>query len=148
HYFLPRRYEDPFGYNGTVDFDTHDLLTIRTADAVGNTVSADSDYRVLQPKLVTDPNGNLAEVAFDTLGLAAGSAVMGKVMENLGDSLAALRTDLTQAEIDRFFSDPKGPPAAELLGHTTTRIVYDLGRFYRTRHANPESPEKWQPAFS
>ena len=41
----------------------------------------DHDYRVLQPFRVTDPNGNRAEVAFDTLGLVAGTAVMGKATE-------------------------------------------------------------------
>ena len=40
--------------------------------------SAEHDYRVLQPFRMTDPNGNRAEVAFDTLGLVAGTAVMGK----------------------------------------------------------------------
>jgi RHS repeat-associated protein len=148
HFFLPRRFEDPFGNSGTVDFDVHNLLAIRTEDAVGNTVSAENDYRVLQPKLVADLNDNRAEVVFDTLGLVAGSAVMGKVTEHLGDSLAEFRADLTQAEIDQFFGDPKGSPAATLLGKASARIVYDPDRFYRTRNANPDNPEQWHPTFA
>jgi hypothetical protein len=46
---------------------------------------------VLQPAEVTDPNGNRAAVAFDVLGLVAGTAVMGKTSESLGDSLPASR---------------------------------------------------------
>ena len=42
-----------------------------------------NDYRVLQPALVTDPNRNRTEVAFDTLGMVVGTAVMGKPEENL-----------------------------------------------------------------
>jgi RHS repeat-associated protein len=148
HFFLPRRFEDSFGQSATVDLDAHDLLIKRTVDAVGNTVSAEGDYRVLQPKLVTDPNGNRAEDAFDTLGQVAGSAVMGKVTENLGDSLAGFRADLTQAEIDQFFRDPKGLRAAALLGKATTRIVYDPSCLYRSQKADPDHPEKWQPAFA
>ncbi|MEO6935532.1 MAG: RHS repeat-associated core domain-containing protein [Collimonas sp.] len=133
HFFLPRRFESPFGINSTADFDKHDFLTSRTADALNNTVRADNDYRVLQPQLITDPNGNRSEVMFDTLGLVAGSAVMGKTTENIGDNLDNFRADLTMAEIELFFADPKGPLAAELLHQASTRIVYNPDAFYRTR---------------
>ena len=148
HFFLPRRFEDPFRSNSRVDYDVHDLLAVRTVDAQDNTMSADNDYRVLEPKLIIDPNGNRSAAAFDTLGLVCGSAVMGKVIENVGDSLADFRADLTQAEIDQFFSCPKGSSEAMLLGPATTRIVYDPGRFYRTRKTNPDHPDKWQPSFA
>ncbi len=88
HFFLPRRFEDPFGNSSSVDYDTpHNLLVVRTVDAVANTVAAANDYRVFQPALLTDPNGNRAAVSFDVLGMVAGTAVMGKTSENLGDSL-------------------------------------------------------------
>ena len=79
HFFLPRRYRDPFGQDASVDFDADDLLMAETRDALGNRVTVDAnDYRVLQPRLVSDPNRNQAAVAFDTLGMVAGTAVMGK----------------------------------------------------------------------
>jgi hypothetical protein len=53
----------------------------------------------LQPFRVTDPNGNRAEVAFDTLGLVAGTAVMGKTTETKGDSLKEFVTDLTPEQL-------------------------------------------------
>jgi RHS repeat-associated protein len=154
HFFLPRRFEDPFGNSTTVDHDDpHDLLVVRTADALANTVTSANDYRVLQPALLTDPNGNRSAVVFDGLGLVVASAAMGKKTEKLGDSLAQFTTDVTQmtqgqiaadpaqADIDAFFASPRGPSAAALLGGATSRFVYDLGRYVR-------SPGSASPAFA
>ena len=60
HFFLPRRYRDPFGPDIPVVTYDHDLLVGRTrATHSDNRVHvAANDYRVLQPGLVTDPNGN------------------------------------------------------------------------------------------
>ena len=84
---------------------------VETRDALGNRVTVDAnDYRVLQPRLVSDPNRNQTEVAFDTLGMVVGTAVMGKPLPAPveGDSLAGFVTDLTQAQLDAFFdaADP------------------------------------------
>ncbi|MEO6936485.1 MAG: RHS repeat-associated core domain-containing protein, partial [Collimonas sp.] len=138
NFFLPRRFENPFGYSITADFDTHDLLNIRTADALANVVHAENDYRVLRPQSVTDANGNRSEVAFDTFGMVAGSALAGKTCEHLGDSLDGFRADLTTAEIALFFANPAGAISAEILGRASTRTVYEPDRFFRIR----------QPAFS
>jgi len=76
---LPRRFEDPFGNATSVDYDDpHDLLVVRTVDALNNTVVASNDYRVLASTLLTDPNGNRAAAVFDIVGLVAGTAVMGR----------------------------------------------------------------------
>ena len=48
------------------------------------------------------PNGNRSAVSFDILGMVAGTAVMGKATENLGDSLATFTADLSQAQIGNF----------------------------------------------
>ena len=71
HFFLPHRFRDPFAESASLAYDANDLLLTSTTDPVGNTVTAVNDYRVLQPRMLTDPNGNRAEVAFDTLGLVA-----------------------------------------------------------------------------
>ena len=123
---------------------------VETRDALGNRVTVDAnDYRVLQPRLVSDPNRNRTEVAFDALGLVVGTAVMGKPLPAPaeGDSLTGFVADLTQAQLDAFFdaADPHASAPALLQG-ATTRIVYDLDRFRRTRQANPDDPTKWQPA--
>jgi len=142
HFFLPRRFRDPFGNEANVAYDDHDLLVRETVDAIGNTVtvgerasdgtsSNGNDYRVLQPAAVTDPNGNRSKVAFDALGLVVGTAVMGKLSDSpqVGDVLDSnFVADLPQTAIARFLQDPKGQAAA-LLGTATSRIVYDVNRF-------------------
>ena len=149
HFFLPRRYRDPFGQDAFVDFDANDLLMAETCDALGNRVTADTnDYRVLQARLVSDPNRNQTAVAFDTLGMVAGTAVMGKPppAPAEGDSLTGFAADLTQAQLDDFFDAPDPHATAHaLLQGATTRVVYDLDRFRRTHQASPEEPATWQP---
>ena len=150
HFFLPRRFESPFGSTSTVDYEVpHDLLPLTTNDATGNITTAVNDYRVIAPSLLTDANNNRAAVSFDALGLVVGNAVMGKVTESLGDLLTGFSPDLTQAEIDAFYSaaDPH-TLAAPLLGNATSRIVYDVHRFQNSRAAAPADPTKWQPSFA
>src|SRR5262249_12607408 len=96
HFWLPQRFRDPFQHDAWVRYDAYDLLVLETADALQTPVTAGTrdsqgavtngnDYRLLQPALLTDPNGNQSAVAFDVLGLVAGTAVMGKNGE--GDTL-------------------------------------------------------------
>jgi RHS repeat-associated protein len=128
HFFVVRRYRDAFGNFTRVDYDRHDLSPVETTDPVGNVIRADLDYRVLSPRLVTDPNGNRSQVAFDALGRVAGTAVMGKSGEGLGDSLDDFEPDLVPAQLQAFFANPHGR-AVRLLGEATTRIVYDAQRY-------------------
>jgi RHS repeat-associated protein len=149
HFFLPRRYRDPFAQDAIVEFDDHDLLLTETRDALGNRITVKAnDYRVLQPRLVSDPNRNQTEVAFDALGMVVGTAVMGKPVPAPveGDSLGGFVSDPAQPQLDDFFDTADPLTAAALLKDATTRIVYDLDRFRRTRAANPDDPTKWQPA--
>ena len=90
HFFQPRRFTDPFGHTTAVRYDRYDLLIQETRDPLGNLVTAGErdaddqvvtlalDYRLLAPRLVSDPNRNRTAVAFDTLGRVCGIAVMGK----------------------------------------------------------------------
>ncbi|RPI90947.1 MAG: toxin, partial [Planctomycetaceae bacterium] len=165
HFFLPRRFRDPF-HTATfstelfVSYDPYDILPLETCDPLGNRVTAGErdidptqpllsrglDYRVLQPALVMDANRNCTAVAFDALGLVAGTAVMGKPEEipRPGDRLTdSFATNLTTAELNQFLADPRGPNAAALLGDATTRIVYDLKAFHRSK-----STAATQPAYA
>lgn len=135
HFFLPRKFTDPFGQRTTVDYDDRNLLVVKTQDALTNTVSAQNDYRVLQPRLLTDPNGNRSEVAFDALGLVVGTAVMGKEHEPdgqaKGDKLGHdFNANLDPKEIEDFFNAERPhEPAVKLLGEASTRILYNLDCF-------------------
>jgi RHS repeat-associated protein len=137
HFFMPRRYRNPFGQTSFVDFDAYDLLIASTRDAIGNRVTVETnDYRVMQPSVISDPNRNRTEVIFDTLGLVVGTAVMGKPLPAPveGDSLSGFVTDLTPAQLDSFFgaADPH-ELAKTLLSGATTRAIYDVDRFWRTQ---------------
>jgi RHS repeat-associated protein len=132
HFFLPHRYRDPFGNITRVRFDPHDLAPIEITDAVGNTARAEFDYRVIAPRLLTDPNGNRTEVAFDALGRVAGTAVMGKTGEAIGDSLRGFEPDLSAHRLRAFLEDPRGSALA-LLADATTRTVYDVERYFHSQ---------------
>ena len=130
HFFSPRKFADPFDHSSLVDYDPHDLLLIKTEDALQNTVTVIDDYRVLQPRQMTDPNGNRSEVQFDALGLVVGTAVRGKAAgPDDGDSFDTFAAHLTPAQIAAYFDalNPR-PLAVAHLGTATTRIIYDFDR--------------------
>jgi RHS repeat-associated protein len=132
HFFRPRRSVDPFGAVARVDFDPYDLLVTALVDPVRNTTSAEVDYRVLRPFRLTDANGNRSEDAFDALGLVVGTAVRGKAAEAVGDSLAGFKPDLDEADALAHLADPLANPGP-LLADATSRVVYDLFAYVRTR---------------
>lgn len=158
HFFLPCRNRDPFGNAAFTHYDSYDLLLLQTTDALGNVATAANDYRVLKPFSLTDPNGNRNRVAFDTLGMVVGTAVMGKSTETLGDPMLTFESDLTPQQRQNFFTDPLNH-ATGLLADTSTRIVYDLTRFLtaqqpvyaasivRETHSSDPSPLKVQVSF-
>jgi hypothetical protein len=158
HFFLPHRARDPFHSDAAstetiVTYDAYDLLMLDTRDPIGNRITvgerlpngarnpqrAGNDYRVLQPGLVTDPNGNRTQVMFDSLGMVVGTAVMAKPEENLGDSLEGFTADLTEAVKVAHLTNPL-TDAAVILGRATSRLVYDLAAYQRTKELPDPQP--------
>lgn len=135
-FYLSTQMKDPFGGISTMLYDNYALLVVESQDTLPNPltniVRIRNNYRTMQPEQITDPNGNRAQVAFDALGMVAGTAVMGKETETQGDLLDGFNPDLTQPEIDAFLANPLGL-AALLLGNATTRIIYDLEQFRSDR---------------
>jgi RHS repeat-associated protein len=132
HFFLSRRFRDPFAHSSFVDY-ANDLFPAKTRDALGNTVEALHDYRVLQAKQLTDHNGNRSFVAFDAFGLAVASAIRGKSSETFGDSLddfGDFDADPTLTQLQGFVAHPADLKAS-LLKSATSRFVYDLDRYRR-----------------
>jgi RHS repeat-associated protein len=128
-FFQPRRIEDAFGGAVRIRYDSTGLVPVETRDALGNTVQASAiDYRVVQPSLITDANGNRTAVAFDAFGAAAGVAVMGKAGETL-DDLDGFEADLTAAEARGYLAlGPDGTIvglARRHLARATSRFVAD-----------------------
>ncbi|WP_211450787.1 SpvB/TcaC N-terminal domain-containing protein [Collimonas antrihumi] len=132
HFFLPRRIRNPFADSSFVDY-ANDLFPAKTRDPLGNSVEALHDYRVLQAKQLTDPNGNRSFVAFDAFGLAVATAVRGKSNEALGDSLddfGDFDANPSLLQLQSFAARPADFKAA-LLKNATSRFVYDLDRYRR-----------------
>jgi RHS repeat-associated protein len=173
HFYLPRRYRDPFHTNAArteaiIDYDSYDLLLHEATDALGNKITggerslvlpggtvfpakSGNNYRVLQPWLSMDANRNRVTVAFDIFGMVAGTAVMGKPEDakQQGDLIGpSFIAELSPTQISDFDDDPLGPIAFKLLDDASTRIVYDINRFYTSRLANPVDPSKWQANFA
>jgi RHS repeat-associated protein len=153
HFFLPHRYQNPFHTNLVsnetfVAYDGYNLLVQETRDVLGNRITVgernvdptepllrhSQDYRVLQPALVMDPNRNCSAVAFDALGIVVGTAVMSKPEDNPrgGDLLDGFESDLTEAAILDHLADPLAD-AHTVLQRATTRLVYDLFAYQRTK---------------
>jgi RHS repeat-associated protein len=138
HFYQVRRAIDPFGAIDRITYDSYDLIGIATTDPVGNVTTVANDYRVLHPYRTTDANGNSHEVAYDCLGVVAGTAVYSATGE--GDSLLGFVADLSEAQILALRADPLADPAA-LLGNASSRIVHDLLAYYRTRSLPaPDAP--------
>ncbi|MEV4140817.1 SpvB/TcaC N-terminal domain-containing protein [Dactylosporangium sp. NPDC049742] len=148
HFFLPVRFTDPFGATTIAGYDPYDLAvvdvrdalgnrtTVGERDAVGQIVAGGFDYRVLQPRLVTDANRNRSEVAFDVHGVVVGTAVRGKPGEPVGDSLDGFTADLPEDVLAGEVTDPAG-----LLGAATTRLIHDLFAYHRSRgDTQPQGP--------
>ena len=88
HRGLPVVTRDPLGNDTTIAYDRpYHMFPLRVTDAVGLTTSAEYDYRVLQPRMTTDANGNRRAVSFSPMGLVTAAAVMGKEGEQVGDTL-------------------------------------------------------------
>ena len=148
HFFLPQQFVDPFANTTSITYDRYSLLLKEIHDPVDNivtTVTKDEqgeditaiDYRVLQPWTVIDPNGNRVVLAFDVLGSVAFTAVMGKLQEPdgipKGDILPKdLDLNLSVDEMSSFFDNPDSL-ALDLLGTATTRFIYDVDSFYRSK---------------
>lgn len=76
------------GGNTSIQFDSYFLNAIWMRDPALNIVEAAIDYRTMSAYQTTDPNGNRQQVEFDALGMVTKVAVMGKISESLGDTLA------------------------------------------------------------
>ncbi|HTT91400.1 MAG TPA: SpvB/TcaC N-terminal domain-containing protein [Acidimicrobiales bacterium] len=120
HFYLPQGHVDPFGGTTTLTWE-YDIALVGTTDALENTISAQVNYRVLQPWLVTDANQNRTGGRFDALGQVTATAVMGKETTGGGDEGDHL--DLTTDE-------------ASATDDPTTTFDYDLTA-YGTWAGNP-----------
>ncbi len=135
-FYLSDVARDPFAVDSHITYDKYALAVIGTRDVLENITRAQIDYRVLQPGQVTDPNGNHAFAAFDTLGLVVGTAVQSKTGE--GDTLEGFVADLTESQILDYVENPL-ENGTTLLARATTRKIYDLFAYIRGEAQSPGS---------
>src|SRR5260221_9765807 len=98
---------DPLGHDTTISLDSFALLPVTVTNSVSLTTQARYDYRVLQPSVLTDPNGNQTSYTFTPLGLLEKIFVAGKLGENVGDPTTAPSTQFTYTFIG---TDSSGQP--------------------------------------
>lgn len=135
-FFLPVKQIDLFGQELILEYDTYNLaLTASETSIHGKVIrtTAELDYRLMQPRLVTDPNGNRSEAVFDEMGAVVAVAVMGKLLETdpamMGDSLSGfaaipepVTTDLRADIIQHPYT---------YLKHASQFFYYDLFAWQR-----------------
>ncbi|MEL7342990.1 MAG: hypothetical protein AAGM67_21075, partial [Bacteroidota bacterium] len=148
HFFVSQEARDPFGNTSRVSYDKCYLLIESATDAVGNIVESVNDYITLQPSLVKDLNGNGSKVAFDALGLVAGSGVMGKLDEDYftllagqpGDPLLKFQAIWEYDKLYTLIDNPYAQNGLTYLQDASIAVLYDLWRYIRLK-GNASGPE-------
>jgi RHS repeat-associated protein len=87
-FYMPIGARDTFGIQSNISYDAFRLNVVSATDAIGNTISAEIDYRIMAPVLSTDINGNRTAIDTDEMGNVVCTAVMGKEGAGEGDTLA------------------------------------------------------------
>lgn len=115
---------DPLDQETAIEHDAFTLLPVRVTGPVGLTTMARNDYRVLQPDIVTEPNGNRTAMTFTALGLANSIAVMGKVDQPaVGDTL---ETPGTRFEYDLLAYDNSPDDDRQPVSTRTIRRIHHV----------------------
>ncbi|HEY4337406.1 MAG TPA: hypothetical protein VGM89_15955, partial [Puia sp.] len=126
-FYLPAAFEDQFGARTIVKYNRYQLFISETIDAVGNRVSIlRFNFRNLSPELIIDINDNHSQAVYDELGLVTATALQGKASAPEGDLIDdTVNPFLHEEEIASFFETPTPEKGSRLLGHATTRVLYD-----------------------
>jgi len=130
-FYQATQFLGPFGDPPTlVAYDDANLVVTSITDAKQNTTSALVDYRTMQPREITDPNGCQSRVAIDALGRVITIWLMGNPDRIEGDRDPASPT----ASFDHAFFDPiSGRP----------NVVHAAAR---ETHADPAT--RWQHTYT
>lgn len=126
HFYLATSFTDPFGNTASVVYDALQIAIVEehtSSNAVfDNVTTATIDYRVVEPSMITDPNGNQSAAAFDELGRVVAIALMGRPSANEGDTLA---DPTIRIEYDQLAWQAATPSPAYV--HTYARLQHGAG---------------------
>src|SRR5262249_47973116 len=109
-----------------IAYDKFGVLPETVTDAVNLQTKAAYNYRVMQPREVTDPNNDVTTFIFSAIGLLTEIWVKGKLNRNEGDRTHA-STELTYdflAYRNSVLADPARP---QPIGVRTVRYVQHNG---------------------
>jgi RHS repeat-associated protein len=130
HFYTPDSFLDAYGNPTHLQRDGYDLLVTQVEDATHSRITAENDYRILGPTLVTDANLNRTQIEVDELGVVVASVALGKAGAGEGDTLAD-PTATFDYDYDRWRL--AGLPA----------VVHSR---HRERHRDPTS--RWQESYA
>jgi hypothetical protein len=105
---------DPLSHDTSIGFDTYALPHTAVTDPVGLRIVASHDYRVLQPRQITDPNGNLTLLTYTPLGMLASHVIRGKAGEG----------DQTRPSIQYAYDLTAVDARNQPVSVTTTRCIH------------------------
>ena len=108
---------NPLGHRILVAYDNFEFLPERVTDAVGMFVQATYDYRVFQPTVVTDPNGNQSHFTFSPLGLLESSFVSGKDKTEGDQERAGLRMEYGFLAFENSSPEKRQPIYVRTISH-------------------------------
>src|SRR5262249_40524858 len=110
---------DALGNETEVEYDEFQFLPTRATDAVGLTIEAYySDYRVFQPYVVTDPNGNRSLFDFSPLGLVESTWMRGKTSTEGDWARPSLRIEYGFLAYHHSPPDQRQPASLRTIRHT------------------------------
>ena len=114
---------DPLENQTDITFDTFGLVPVAVTDAIGLATTATYNYRLVQPSLITDPNGNRQQVDYLASGMVSAIWILGKSGRNEGDrTRPCMRLDYDlRAFFDSTRADPLDPQPIRVR---TIRHVY------------------------
>jgi len=111
--------QDPLQHQTEITPDRFWLLPAAVTDPVGLTIAADYDERALQPRKVTDENGNATRYAYSPLGLLSRVVLQGRNGEGGSDQRPEVAHTCDFHAYDRTRDDSAPQP---IFVHTTQRV--------------------------
>ncbi|MBK8256728.1 MAG: hypothetical protein IPK82_29160 [Polyangiaceae bacterium] len=113
----------PDGGTQEYTWDAYHLLVLGTTDAFQNQTSAVADYHLLAASQIQDPNGNVTQVLYDPLGIAAATSIRGVQLNSAGVLHPIGDGDLA------LYSPIAGLTAGDVLSNPAAALQM-AGRFY------------------
>ncbi len=111
--------QDALGNRTTITFDDYQLVPIRVTDAANMEMSAVYNYRVMQPKLVTDVNGHTSHFRYTPMGLLHKQFVISRTGEGGTEAAPEAEFDYDFFAYERTRDDSQPQP---IFTHSRQRI--------------------------